>query len=646
MLPINEQNFNQLVFIIKDAMRHPDYDNVVGLADLYRMCITGKDDDAIYRRFYKKFAESEDKTEQALYEQLKRITNLILKPVTNRILQPFNKVPRSNAKSIVLQYTGDESGSKINEFQEILDKFWGTKSFNDWMESRFLELSGIDPNSWVVIEFPETDGTVLTTPYPFEIKSKDAIYFEYINNILQYLVCKEDKQENGVEYNAYTLYGQNSVIKLSKVDKNRVIGLREEVRREEDILTKQYHDKLHYLIGRTEILELQHFVDLENSTYVMINEGEFYLYEEFTPHNLGYVNAFRIGYIRDNYTDGRTFVNCFDVAMPYLLNTVKVSCEKDLSFALHVFGKRYEYEQPCRAEGCNGGHLSEGGICSSCHGTGVLTMSSTMEVVKIPLPNNAMADQILDLSKMSYTDRPGTDIIEIQLKYIDSLVEACLGVVFNSDAYIRPTIKETATGELVDQENTYDALAPFAQNYAQVWNFGVNTIATIVSKDDGLMVKMSFGNDFAFETRLELIRRYKLAKEAGVSQDILSKIESKIVRIDNADNPDEYNKWSIKKIYNPFYGKSQEEIALQLASAYVSNKSKVLYSNFGLIWDNLEAKVNDLYKLNKTKIKALLDAEIELLKKEIDDEKPKTAFNVSMPDEETVDNTDDNGDNE
>ena len=628
----NLDNFNNLVHIIREQKRHCDYDTVIELADLYRMMITGKDDEDIYHRFYKKFAESEDPSEVALYEQLQRITNLILKPVTNRIAQPFNKVPRSNAKTEILQYVGDTQNTKLKELQSILDKFWGVKSFDDWMNSRFLELSKIDPNSWCVIEFAGTDGSEVLQPYPFEVKSKNAIYFEFINNILQYLVVIDEEDENGVEFNAYTLYGKNSVIKLSKVNKTRIQGLREVTKNEKNVDTGKYEDVVHSFIESDEIITYRDFTDTDGNAFVMFDKDTFYMFDEFLPHNLGFVNAFRIGYLRDDYTDGRTFVNFFDCAIPYLLSTVKVTCEKDLSFALHVFGKRYEYDQPCRAEGCNGGHLAEGGECTSCHGTGSLTMSSTMEVVKIPLPRSGNGEEIWDLSKMSYTDRPSTDIIDLQLRYIDSLVESAIAVIFNSDVFVKPNIKDTATSKILDYENVYDVLYPFAVNFANQWEFGVKTIAKITDKEKDLIATLSFGKDFRFESKVELVEMYKTMKEAGMSQDILGTIESKIIQLDNFDNKDQFIKWSVKKLFDPFYGKTPEEIMLLMAGTEVPKRSKVLYANYGAIWDNLEAKQEGIYSMTKTKIKEYLALEVDEFMKLLEADKPKTnPFSVNMP---------------
>lgn len=631
MLDINKVNFDKLVHIIKEDNRHCDYDTVVALAELYRMMITGKDDDAIYRRFYQKFADSEDENEKALYEQLKRISNLILKPVTNRILQPFNKVPRSIARTEVLQYNSDEQNTKLNEFQLILNKFWGTKSWDDWMNSRFLELSAIDPNSWVVIEFPETDGSELTTPYPYEVKAENAIDFEYENNILQYLVAMEEDDENGVEYNSYTLYGKDSVIKLSKVNKDLIKGLRTETKKER-LNTGIYEDVVHNYIEQDEIIDYELFSDLNETAFVKIG-SDYYLFAEFIPHMLGYVNAFRIGYLRDNYTDGRTFVNCFDIAIPYLLNTVKVSVEKDLTFALHAFPRRYQYEQPCGHKGCNKGQLSEGGTCPACKGTGTLITSSTQEVITIPLPSGSYtSDDILDLTKLFATDRPPTDIIQLQLDYIDRLVEATFATIFNSDSYVKANIKDTATAVLDDKENSYDALYPFAINFAHVWSWGIRTIADITDKDAGLMVSLSFGKDFSFETRAELMNRYKVAKDAGMSDDVLNAIEAKIIQLDNADNKDNFLKWTIKKTFDPFYGKRAEEIPLLLQSPEVSRRAKVLYSNSGNIWDTLEMKDPQIFKMNKDKIRISLNAEIDKMIEQLDSEKSKTTpFRIPTP---------------
>ena len=70
-----------------------------------------------------------------------------------------------------------------------------------------------------------------------------------------------------------------------------------------------------------------------------------------------------------------------------------------------------------------------------------------------------------------------------------------------------------------------------------------------------------------------------------------------------AERPIELKRYRIKQKYNPFSGKSEKEIVILLNSIFVSKYSKVLYSNYGLIFDELESdyaeKNKDFYALNK-----------------------------------------------
>lgn len=633
ILQDNEKIVEIIAEHIATGKLHADYYITTELADLYRMMITGRDDEPIYHRFYKNLAESTIEEDRKLYEQLRRISNLILKPVTNRILQPFNKVPRSNSKSVKLEYVNDTNGVKVSELQAVLDKFWGSKSFTQWMETRFLELSAQDPNAYVFIEFPETDGTELLQPYPYEVKSADILDYEKINEVLQWVLTRQLNDDGCYDF---TLYAKDSTVKFKHEEPEDISGLiiKELIRKSPDGIGR-IKQTVYFANGK-ELESMDMFEDSEGNNYIMINSDKtrFYQIIEPTPHMLGYVNCFQCGYVRDLYTDGRTFVNCFDAALPYLLNTVKVSCEKDLTFALHVFPHRYMYEKHCTNEGCNHGVMADGETCPSCHGSGTLTITSAQEVVKLPLPPNVSNEDIIDLSKLIYNDRPGTDIVDLQLRYIDSLVANSISVVFNSDIFVKPSMSDTATGKTLDYENVYDVLYPFAVHYAQTWTFGVETISDIVDKDQDLTVSMTFGKDFKFKTKNELLDDYKAAKEAGLGSAALEKIEADIIAIDNSEDPYNLRRWEVRKMYDPFYGKSHEETALLLTSNLSSRRAKILYANYGQIWDNVEAKEPEVYNMTPEKIKQILNSELDIMIATIDAETPRTATPKFSPQNE------------
>jgi hypothetical protein len=109
---------------------------------------------------------------------------------------------------VIATEAGNESD--LNQFKEILDTFWGDSSLNDYMDVRWVELNDTDPNSFVVLEWQPFGEDEHAQPYPFEVKSEEAIYYEYENKVLQYLVAMTGDE--------FTIYGQNETVKLEKAE--------------------------------------------------------------------------------------------------------------------------------------------------------------------------------------------------------------------------------------------------------------------------------------------------------------------------------------------------------------------------------------------------------------------------------------------
>ncbi len=96
-----------------------------------------------------------------------------------------------------------------------MNKFWGTSSWDRYMEVRWVELNDIDPNTFVIFEWGSFDPVKeFLQPYPFEVDSYQAIDYEYRNNILQYLTARinilvpnqekeEDPPKEGYKYIIY-----------------------------------------------------------------------------------------------------------------------------------------------------------------------------------------------------------------------------------------------------------------------------------------------------------------------------------------------------------------------------------------------------------------------------------------------------------
>ncbi|MEN6622594.1 MAG: hypothetical protein ABFD50_13710, partial [Smithella sp.] len=260
---------HELIEAIK-GKRHKDYDYIVKRTKVWRAIVSGLGLDEYYQQFNQRETDEQ-------FAQRKRITQQITSSVCKNVRDIEYKVPRSNSISRVIA-TDSGKESDLADFKEILNTFWGDSSLNDYMDVRWVELNDTDPNSFVVLEWQPFDGDEHAQPYPFEVKSEEAIYYEYENNVLQYLVALIDE--------SYTIYGKDQSIKFELItDKETLKRLKLEDGQEAEMTS----------------------ID-DGGTVKVIRVGEQYfeIYEP-KPHNLDYVPAFQPGYMRDLATNGRTF---------------------------------------------------------------------------------------------------------------------------------------------------------------------------------------------------------------------------------------------------------------------------------------------------------------------------------------------------
>ena len=69
--------------------------------------------------------------------------------------------------------------------------------------------------------------------------------------------------------------------------------------------------------------------------------------QKIQKSNLEFIPAFRVGYLRDDATDGRTFVSPIDSAIPYFRKSLKAVSELDLSITLHTFPQKIQQHDFC-----------------------------------------------------------------------------------------------------------------------------------------------------------------------------------------------------------------------------------------------------------------------------------------------------------
>lgn len=537
----------------------------------------------------RKFDKRED---DELFKQRMRITQHITSTVMRNLLKPQFKVPRANNVQVVLKYENDEQNKKAEELRTILNKFNGDRSLDEYMRDKWIKISNIDPNAFIILEWTAFDSKKQkASPYPFEVYSKDVMDFAYENKILKYLIVRSkvpvetinvDRIE--VKYaDRFTLYAEDVTMTMTQTELNG----------------EWYQTGIDYPSGSV-------ITSKNGKTWILI----------IIKPNLGFTPAIRTGYVEDEYTFGETMIAMIDDAVPILMKMVKANSELDLTMALHAFPQKVQYSKRCDHEGCDDGYLPEGGECPVCKGTGVKLITSTQDSLIIKLPKDTK--DIIDIKNLIHYVYPPVELVEFQDKYISRLTEWCKEAVYNTEIFSRKEIAETATGKNIDLQNVYDSLYTLAENYSETWRFIVESISKITDMNKGLTAKMIFSKDFKMKSLNDLYNELKIVSDSKADSWVKDQIQDDIARVMYHDNPTEYYKWITKKAFFPFSGKTPQEIALALALPYIPEDVKTLYYNYGWLLDmiamDLEQKkqnfwmmpVSEQYKIIQSYVKKLI----------------------------------------
>ena len=554
--------------------KHADYKRTVDLAKEYKAHVSGVGIDD----YLKRFAKRED---EEMFEQRKRLTNSISQSVASSLQKPFYKVARN--KNVKKKFTlkGDKTREEI--VQKMISGFYGTNELNTkgldfWLKNRFIELTFTDPNAFVVIEWEAKPENVPLEPYPYEVNSIDAYDYTYKHGVLNELFTRQSEtiiylDKDGAEkekvVDAFTLYEIGSSLKIV-----------------------EYCPKYFEAKG----------IVIDETRQVTFVENEIHFIATYNETNLDFIPAFRVGYIRDTATDGRTFVNPFESAMPYFRKALKAVSELDLSITLHTFPQKLQYVTKCKGKGtkkCNNGMVSgTQTVCSECKGSGLQIHTSGQDAIYFPLPDTP--DEMFDLDKILVYKQPPIDLIKFQDEYVRNLKKDAHLSVYNSNMFLAedPQFAKTATEVNTNTQGIFDTLFPYTEKFSEVWKTAVKVFVRLSGFLTDFELIHIFPTDLEIKTVAVLMAELKLANESEAPSyfrdAILEEIANQVYEGDELGREKHFT----RQKFFPFSGKTETEIQFLMASPYVSNFTKVLYANFEAIFTDIEKAVPNFYKLN------------------------------------------------
>jgi len=603
---------------IKNNIRHQDYEHVRGLAKDYTIYSTGAG-------LSEKLEIFSPRETPEMHKQRVNLTIVNTADILNSCVKPLNKVGRTPAMKHFV-WEGKDATTTAENKRKVLkigDQFWGNQSVEKYLEKRMAQFDKTDCNSFCVVEFkgatkPNRPSTL--KPYPFEVNSTEAVNYLYKDNILQWLIVRNDLlivDDKGKMNKGEVLYAyfENQTVKATQVHHTMVSQWKDA--NPKFILIEKNTDLSTIVRGNVYLFPTGENKDSSERWYQIT----------VTNHNFGFVPAFRFGNNMDVLTDYRTCVPVVHAAKCYFEDSIQTMSEFSLTKRLHTFPQKFAYLPKCEGYefdgnhiACNNGSTPEGKVCKNCNGKGTVVHTSSADLIGIKMPDDLK--EMVSLENMMAYKGPPIELVKFQKEFgFDDIKRYALGAVYNSGTYGHTKVVKTATENEIDLESVYDVIKDFADHYSEAYVFIYVCIAKVNSMAENLVVTHTFPNDFAMEPLDYLMETLGKANKSGAASHVIKAINNKINKKVYADEPRQILKIETQDKYQPFQGKTIDEINFILASELTTQYNKVLHTHFNLIFSELEyefsSKNIDFYELaealQRTAIKAKVNAMLTLI---------------------------------
>lgn len=599
-MKLNQQQAQAVMYAtISEQLKHADYLRTIELMDMYTKYITGHNLESELIQF-------NPREELHMFEQRIRLSNLTAPALLSSVMNPFYQVTRTDriVKKIIPSVKGNTE--LISQIQEKINLFYGSDNeeggLDFWLKERFVELSFTDPNTFIVMEFDEFNRLIEhPTAYPFEVSADMAVNFEIENNNVDWLIAREEIQ----------FYIEPTLKKTSKGFKYTI-----------------YCGAFNYVYRQVSgELAVQTKDVAENETVLTIKQGSTDLFFAVSVYNVKMEDwqMFRIGYVRDLQTKGRTFVTPYHSAMCHLKSSIKDVSEFNVAKSAHVFPQKLQYVTSCDGEpndSCNKGRNTEGLICGACKGKGVQVHTSSMDVITMPLPEDK-SEEIIPLRDMIAYFTPPIELLDFMDKQVDKYEVKIHQAVFNSTVLVQKTVVATATEKEQDMQNVYNTLSKFATKASACYLNVAYAIALLMGVSDKVSFVYRFPADFKMKSRQTLYNELKTINESGAPSFVKQSVEDDLAEQIYQDDPEGLLRHKVKSNLAPFKGKSEAQIAALLSSPLVLDETKILWNYFEEVFKTAEQLNKKFYFLKYQQQLDVITGILETIKVQLTPASPK-----------------------
>lgn len=554
-----EQALERTMRWILTEQRFAEYKRTQQVAAYAYAIQTGEKQEKYVTHFRARETEAEKR-------QRLELTNSYTPFAANQIINYFKKIRRTDGVTRRIAYPNDEQAER--DLNQRVAMFYDDESLEQYLHDVVEHFTFYDPNAWLLFERQNiVDGEnrlVDVVTYPVEIPSHQIVDFSMERARLEFLMFEQTEfagmDEHGQPRSVRSVYLYGAGYVLHTIESGST--------RDDARIDDGYQPLVVAMRDGTESKWLQR----------VVNNGT-----TETP-------AIRLSAFLDGQTKLRTGVTPLEPAKQLFDDLIRDKSFHDLTVTLHTFPQKYVYAERCMYHDAEGVECDHGWIgnnkCPSCGGTGYDTHATEQESVVLSMPDDP--SQMFDLNRLAtYISLPEW-LPQWQREQLLDTVKKIGLAVFNTEVYTLSQVAQTATEKLLQYENIYDALTPYANLISRAWRLGVRVHGMYLEMAmDELDVAHQFPVDFRMQSLDELLAQYATARNANASQWVLDTIENNILAKQHRDDPTFVATVHAFRRWLPFTDKTESQIAAIISNRAVTDPDRVLWENSARIFNEI-----------------------------------------------------------
>jgi len=633
----DEQIKDKFFFSVSNDRRHDLYDANVAIAKHWRSIITGADQKDILLR-YRRYRTKSSKKQ---LEQRHKVTVSKTRSVSHKIRTTYKEVDRCDDLSDTYLIDEKEDHADLKKIKDGVSKFSGSKSVDQYLDTVYMDKNMMDPNAFLLVSYSDYDARKETANcFPMIIESKATRDYEYNQGDLQFFMfdtaetkmLQVDKKRKRIVVKTHWCFTPNSLFKLEEVYEGQVVGEDTEI-----ITLDTYEDfEVYYVEGDDNKIKK---TTIETGASSVNKRG--YIFTAVDTKTKDCVPARQFGHFLNVETDQRNYESLLWPCKDAFTELIDKKSAYDMHLALHGFAQKFVYVAPCNyvKEGttikCNGGTIGAMKTdCPKCKGSGKMPIHRSegdIITLELPLRNDAVNEEVIDLSKLVHYAEIPQHIIELHGETVEKVAKEIPEILFNNYTALKSEV-QAATATEINQNKTpvNNALFEYASGKAAMFEFIVKMIATYKDIENRFSIVRKYPSDFRLDSASDLLSQRKKALDCSAPIEVIQKIDNRIILKQNMDNDEFVDRIRIKQMFRPFTDRNELEKMNSLALLPASDPKKQLYLRIDDIFKiiDYDPKHSGFYKKKYIEQKAIVD---ELLKTLIP-EKPETVLPVAVTD--------------